>query len=83
MEPVPPLGLPGEPLDDDDLAGDALRRFRVGLPGEPFEEDDLAGDVERLRMSSSRMIWRAMSDMGAIRTSDSPTCSIDGNLRAR
>ena len=77
MEPVPPLGLPGEPFEDEDLAGDALRRFRVGLPGEPFEEDDLAGEANRRFLNnSSRKIWRAMSDMGAILTSDSPTCSL-------
>ena len=77
MEPVPPVGLPGEPFEEEDLAGDALRRFRVGLPGEPFEEDDLAGDANRRFLNnSSRMIWRAMSDMGAILTSDSPTCSL-------
>ena len=76
MEPVPTLGLPGEPFEEEDLAGDALRRFR-GLPGEPFEEDDLAGDANRRFLNnSSRIIWRAMSDMGAILTSDSPTCSL-------
>ena len=60
MEPVPTLGLPGECWGDLDL-----------------DDEDLAGEASLLfRRSSSRIIWRAMSDMGAILTSDSPTCSL-------